>query len=185
MRVPLATLCAAGGLLLAAAGCSVPGPESLAPESVPRLAGAHVSVERTTGAGDFRGELVTVSNDSLWVLSGPTLFAARLSSVISVRVRQHGLSGGRTFLWGIIGGAVTGGGLAAACAQVGGNCGGVFAATAVTWLVVTSISAISDEASSNPKLDRVTTAALKPYARFPQGWPEGLPRGAVGAERAN
>lgn len=130
--------------LVAATACA-----SLSTDTVPRVGGATIAmVLKPQPEAAVRGELVTVSNDSIWVLSGSRLSGAPISSVIRVQVRRHSMGAGTTALWGFIGAGVTSGGLTAACNSVSSGCGAVFAGTALAWAVVTLLSAIPNELSS-------------------------------------
>jgi hypothetical protein len=77
---------------------------------------------------------------------------------------------------GPAGGLATGGALAAACATVEGNsnCAAVGLVVAGAWMAVGALSARSIESSSLVRLPAPASADLRPYARFPQGPPDGV-----------
>jgi hypothetical protein len=97
-----------------------------------------------------------------------------LPTVREVRGRRHESGARRALSWALIGGLVTGGALAGACASVEGtqNCGAVGLAVAGAWLLVGALAAPSMEASSRIDLQRPTPVQLRPFARLPQGWPD-------------
>ena len=66
----------------------------------------------------LQGELLTVNGDSIWVLADGTPAAVALADIEGVRIKKHGLGPTEAMLWSVVGGAVTGGALAAACTAV-------------------------------------------------------------------
>jgi hypothetical protein len=122
------------------------------------------------------GELIAAEPGRIWVLGKEQVFEVPLSSLEEVRVRRHGFTSGKAFLWAIVGGVVTGGLLAAACSSVEGarDCGNVFAVVGGIWLGVGGLAAASMGGSSSIAVPRPSVENLSPYARFPQGVPEGL-----------
>jgi hypothetical protein len=132
-------------------------------------------------AGDKRGtpregELIAAEPARVWVLGKEQVFEVPLSSVAEVRVRRHGLTAQKALLWTLLGAVVTGGLLAGACESVEGNqnCGSVFAVVGGIWLGVGGLSAASMARSSSIRVPRPSAEELRPYARFPQGVPEGF-----------
>lgn len=122
------------------------------------------------------GELIAAEPARLWLLGKEQVFEIPLSSVEEVRVRRHGFTPGKALLWTLLGAVVTGGALAGACASVEGaqDCGSVFAFVGASWLVVGGLSALAMGRSSSTRIRRPKAEALSPYARFPQGLPEGF-----------
>ena len=122
------------------------------------------------------GELIAAEPGRIWVLGKEQVFEVPLSSVEEVRVRRHGFTPGKALLWAAIGAVVTGGLLAGACSSVDGaqNCGNVFAVVGGIWLGVGGLAAASMGGSSSIAVPRPSVEDLSPYARFPQGVPEGF-----------
>lgn len=148
--------------------------------STPKLSvyGRPVEVLPTAGSQEppAKGELIAVGPDRLWVLEPARVSEQTLSGIREVRVRRHGLNGRRGMQWALLGALVTGGALTLACASVedADNCGVAFLGVAATWALIGGLSARSLESSSRLKIRAPDWEALKPYARFPQGIPEGL-----------
>ena len=152
-----------------------------AQERDPDVLGSQVDVSLTSGSrARLKGELVAVSADSLWVLADSALVSAPLASVFRARVKRHSLGGGAALIWGVVGGVVTGGLLTAACSSVADDCGGVFPAMVVPWLLFVAISAPSMESSSRIDFRRSQWQELRAYARFPQGLPVNVDRRLLG-----
>jgi hypothetical protein len=151
-----------------AAGCA----------SAPKVpvVGGKVTVVPEGAAPEVKGELLAVGPDRLWVHEAEGVAEVRLPVVREVRVRRHGFGGHRALTWTLLGGLTTGGVLTGACASVEGNdnCGVVGLAVAGVWLLVGALAAPSMEASSRIDLLYPNADDLRPFARLPQGWPEGL-----------
>jgi hypothetical protein len=122
------------------------------------------------------GELIAAEPGRIWVLGKEQVFEVPLSSLEEVRVRRHGFTSGKAFLWAAIGAVVTGGLLAGACSSVEGtqNCGSVFAVVGGIWLGLGGLAAVSMRGSSSIAVPRPSVEDLSPYARFPHGVPEGF-----------
>ena len=122
------------------------------------------------------GELIAAEPARLWLLGKEQVFEVPLSSVAEVRVRRHGFTPGKALLWSVLGAIVTGGALAAACSSLEDNngCGSVFAAVGGIWLGIGGLAAASMSGSSSTRVPRPKAEDLSPYARFPQGVPEGF-----------
>ena len=139
-------------------------------QSQHRVLGSQVRIE-LAGAASFSGELLAAREDTLWVLPDDgTMRVVSLMDVRGTRVPQGGFTSKQALTWTIIGGVVTGALLTHACSQVTTGCGSVLPVTMVPWLAVGGLSAAL---SGSPTRD-VDVRALAPYARFPQGMPEGF-----------
>ncbi len=142
------------------------------------LFGRSVEVKPVSGHGDSatKGELLAVGAEQLWVLEPTRVREVPFGEIGQVRVRLHGLDGGKAWTWTLAGAVLTGAALTAACASVEGdnNCGAAFALTAVPWGLFGGLSARSLEKSSRVLVRGPDFDALRPYARFPQGLPEGV-----------
>lgn len=121
-----------------------------------------------------KGELLAVSADSLWLLTGPTVRAVLLAPLRSVRVIRHSVSGSKVALWGALGALVTGVGLTGACSSVANaECGGVLPGMILGWGVWTGLFGTALAQSSREDLPPAQPS-LSGYARFPQGLPAGF-----------
>jgi hypothetical protein len=122
------------------------------------------------------GELIAAEPARIWILGKERVLEVPLSSVAEVRVRRHDFTARKALLWTVLGAVVTGGLLAGACGSVEGtqNCGSVFALAGGIWLGVGGLAAASMGRSSSIRVPRPSAEDLSPYARFPQGVPEGF-----------
>jgi len=123
-----------------------------------------------------QGELLAVADGRLWLRADSGVREIPLAAVREVRVKRHGFGARQALTWAAVGGLATGGALAAACATVEGNssCAAVGLVVAGTWMAVGALSARSIESSSLVRLPAPASADLRPYARFPQGPPDGV-----------
>jgi hypothetical protein len=140
------------------------------------VVGRTVTVVPEAGEPRLKGELLAVGPSRLWVRGEDGVAEIRLPRVREVRVRRHGFGARAAMTWALVGGATTGGALAGACASVedSGNCGVVGLVVAGAWLLFGLLAAPSMESSSRIDLREPTPEQLRPFARFPQGLPEGL-----------
>ena len=142
------------------------------------LFGRAVEVKAPSGQGDsiVKGELLAVGAEQLWVLEPTRVREVSLREVTQVRVSLHGLDGKKAWTWTVAGAVLSGAALAAACSQVEGdsNCGAAFGFTAVSWGLFGGLSAAGLEKSSRVMVRAPDFDGLRPYARYPQGLPEGL-----------
>jgi hypothetical protein len=125
---------------------------------------------------EVKGELLAVGPDRLWVREEKGVAEVRLPEVREVRVKRHGFGARQALTWALFGGLITGGILTAACASVedSGDCGRVGLAVGGLWLLTGAVAAPSMESSSRLDLRRPTPGDLRPFARLPQGLPEGV-----------
>ena len=130
----------------------------------------------------LRGELLSVSRDSLWVLSSETVFAVPLADVQRLDIRVHNFNQGRMLKWNLVAGLGSAIALAAACNSVEGvdGCGGVFLAWSLTWGLVGGATGAFLAKSSHKEV-HPSRDALRPFVRYPQGLPDAV--GSVGGVR--
>jgi hypothetical protein len=164
--------------LLAAilAAALVPGCAStLALKDVP-VGGREVTVVTEGKETKLKGELLFVEKDKLWIRAQDGVREIELRDVRDVRVKRHGFGARQALIWAGLGGALTGGGLAAACSSVEGdnNCAAVGLVTAGLWLLVGGLTAPALESSSRILFPNPSADTLRPYARLPQGLPAGV-----------
>jgi hypothetical protein len=140
------------------------------------VVGRAVTVVPESEGREVKGELLTVGPDRLWVREKSGVTEVPLPAVREVRVKRHGFGARRALTWALLGGLATGGVLTGACASVEGtgNCGTVGLAVVGVWLLVGALAAPSMESSSRIDLWKPTPGQLRPFARLPQGLPEGL-----------
>jgi hypothetical protein len=142
------------------------------------VGGRQVQVTPRPDAGSkkIEGELIAVDEEKIWVLGREQVITIPLDTVRRVKLQRHSMTGSRVGLWTAVGAVVTGSALAIACSSVEGNssCGRVFLAVGATWALGGAVAATSARSSSTMQLDDPRTRSLQPYARFPQGLPEGV-----------
>jgi hypothetical protein len=140
--------------------------------------GRAVEVDRTNGdtGGPVKGELLAVSPEKLWVMGPQAVRSVPRSEIREVRVRQHGLTGRKATHWLIIGALVSGTALTLSCSSVEGNenCGKVLIPVLVSWGALGIPSAMGFAESSQLRVKPSSWETLRPYARFPQGLPNGV-----------
>ena len=154
--------------LVFATGCAS-APKKLSPY------GRSVTVVTTGERGKVKGELLAVGQDRLWVREKEGVTEVALPEVQEIKVKRHGFGGHAALTWALAGGLVTGGAMAGACASAdGGNCGVVALVTAGAWLLVGALAAPAMESSSQDRFTRPVPDQVRPYARLPQGLPEGV-----------
>jgi hypothetical protein len=158
-------------LILALSACAT---------ATPRLPVGGRAVElEPIGSGkgsSLKGELLAVGPERLWILGPDGVRGVPLAEVGQARVRLHGLDGRKAGLWAIVGGIVSGAALTLACASVEGNsnCGVMLGVAAIGWGLIGGPAAASLGKSSQLRVRGPDFEPLRPYARFPQGVPEGL-----------
>lgn len=126
---------------------------------------------------ELAGELMAVSAESLWMFRDSEIVSVPLVEVRLVQVWRAERLGGKAMGYSAIVGLVTGGALTAACSQVeGASCGGVLPVVFASWMLWGGLSASSVESSAKFRVGAGDWERLRPYARFPQGLPDNLPR---------
>ncbi len=151
-----------------------------APKTVP-VVGRSVSIQTDGEGPKVKGELLAVGSDRLWVRTKEGVRDVPLPTVRRIDVKRHGFGARKALTWAVVGAVVTGGALAGACASVEGdaNCGIGLVAAGI-WLVTGALVAPSAERSSYFQVARPVPEELRPYARLPQGLPEGLNPASLG-----
>jgi hypothetical protein len=141
---------------------------------------------RPPGKGErVKGELLAVGADRLWVLAPEGRGRGiPFDAIEEVRVRRHGLDGKTAGAWATIGAVATGAALAGACGSVegAGGCGGFFLLTAGIWALFGGPAAHGLGKSSELRVSAPNFAMLRPYARFPQGLPQGVEPASLGLD---
>lgn len=160
----------AAALVACLPGCATARPHASA-------LGRAVEVRPVEGRGTeaAKGELLAVGPQQLWVMEREGPRQVDTASIEQVRVKRHNWDGRRAWTWTIVGALVTSAALTAACGSVeGSGCGRVPLAVGSTWLALGGLSAVQLERSSTIRMNGPGFESLRPYARFPQGLPEGL-----------
>jgi len=140
-----------------------------------QVVGRTVTVEPDGECGEIKGELLVVGPERLWVRQSDDVAEVALAGVRRIDVKRHPWDARRAGMWALIGGLATGGALTGACgATEADNCGVVGLITVGAWLLFGLVAAPSMESSSRLELSRPTADELRPFARLPQGWPEGV-----------
>lgn len=166
--------CLAGALLISGVLLSLTPARSHAQASSPSSPfGTEVRV--TSNTRWLRGELLSVSSDSIWIETDSVTVALARDGITMVEYRRHkfGARRARTIGFAIAGATTLG--IAAACSspEVGGdaNCGSV----TVGWLAITSGLALLSSVLANNAEWRALPLdqwdQLVAHARFPQGLP--------------
>jgi len=156
-------------LVLALTSCATARPQVA-------IGGRMVEIQPTSEkASSVKGELLAVGPERVWVMARDGVRGVPFAEIENIRVRLHGLGGGRSWAWMALGAVATGAALAAACASADSDsCGTGFGVTAGLWAAIGAPSAHSLEKSSRLLVRGPDFTSLRAYARFPQGLPEGL-----------
>jgi hypothetical protein len=146
----------------------------------PKLSPLGRSIEvqpaRNDPAPAVKGELIAVDPERVWVLEPGRLSHLALDEVEQVSVRRHGLNRKAALRWTLLGALISGTALSLACGTVedAEGCSAILLGVGATWGLFGALSAPSLEKSSQLRVPASDWEALRPYARFPQGLPEGL-----------
>ena len=155
-----------GALLLQACASTGVGPSVL---------GRSVILVPREKAPKIEGELLAVDESRVIVSAKDVIHEVAVPQISEVRVRRHSLDGKKGWMWTLIGAAVTGVALGAACASVEANktgkCFGIGAAIASPWILFGALSAGPLDRSAFLSLTPEQRDRLSPYARYPQGLP--------------
>jgi hypothetical protein len=161
-----------------ASGCATVGARS--PMDVP-VVGRAVTVAME-GGHKVKGELLAVDEGRVFIGADDGVREVPLASVREVRVKRHGFGARKALTWALVGGLATGGTLAASCASVedAGGCMTIGAVTLGAWMAVGGLAAPAAEASSRIRLRQPDAGDLRPFARLPQGLPDGVSPALLG-----
>jgi hypothetical protein len=155
------------GLAVACAGCA----HNSAPEGwLPRPAEAQAAAyggwielsynQATEQRAD--GELIAVSADSVWLLGQDQVLVIPTTAVKRAKLTAYAAQKGPLALWTVLGTLST----------ISNGWGLIF--TAPMWLIGGPLAVGSESRAPERKVPRLTWGELAPYARFPQGMPEGI-----------
>lgn len=121
------------------------------------------------------GELIAVTADSVWVLTGTQGAVISTSAIEQGKLAAYAAETGTMQTWALLG----------TLATISNGAFLVF--TAPMWLIGGSLTVGSESRSAERKHPPLEWLGLAPYARFPQGMPEGVelralhPKPAAGA----
>ena len=124
--------------------------------------------------GGLEGELLSVSGDSLWVLSERGVLGLSLGELQGVDVRMHNWTRKRALTWNLVAGLGSATALTLACSSVDetSGCGGVFLSWSLAWGLIGGIAGAALAGGSHRRV-LPSRDALRPYVRYPQGLPNG------------
>ena len=144
----------------------------------PSVLGRSVIVVPRAKEPKIQGELLAVDESRVIVSAVDGIHEVPVPQISEVRVRRHSLDGKKGWTWTLVGAAVTGIGLTAACASVKASgdgksflCAGMGAASAVPWILFGGLSAGALDRSAFISFGADQRDQLLPYARYPQGLP--------------
>ena len=163
-------------ILMALMWIALPAQAQPSSPTSPKGAEVKVKVSDPLRPTTMRGELLAVDSTQLWLLVDNRETAIPRPDVVHVDVRVHKFGGKRALLGGLVGGILTGLGMAVACSSIDdtSGCGTFVAAWEGVWLLVTAISAAFMEGNSWESLPLSNWSRIASYARYPQGPPPGM-----------
>jgi hypothetical protein len=165
------------GGALACAGCaSNSAPEGWLPKPMEAQTEAYGGwIELTyQGAEEKRhsdGELIAVTADSVWVLSGNQGLVIPTSTVARGKLTAYAAQKGNLTAWTVVGTLAT------------ISNGGFLIFTAPMWIIGGSLAVGSESRAPEARSPPVMWAELAPFARFPQGVPEGFDLSTLEAKK--
>ena len=167
VAVGMATVLCGGGVAQAQGVEDPAGPD---PTMISLAHGS--TVKLYWGETSMKGELLSVSADSVWLELEGSLRALPLGQVERIQVQRHRWDGKRVLAWNLIAGLGSTIGLSAACASIEDtDCGSFTLAWLATWGVVGGLTGMSIAGSSHADVG-VDPEGLRRFTRFPQGLPE-------------
>lgn len=143
-------------------------------EGGPPILGYRVVLKADDGAR-ANGELIAVTQDSLWLLRDDALTVFALARMKQVDIQESSFGPGKALLYSLAVGAISGALLTAACSSVeGADCDGVLPGMVIGWTIIGGIGALAVGPSRYSELVAPGADQLRPYSRFPQGMPDGF-----------
>jgi hypothetical protein len=125
------------------------------------------------GSSKLQGELLSVTGDSLWVLSNGAVLGFPLQELGTIDVQMHKWGSSRLWKWNLVAGLGSALALTAACSSVEGTdgCGGFFLGWSAIWTLIGGATGYALAATSHRKV-HPSFEALRPWVRYPQGPPD-------------
>lgn len=130
-------------------------------------------------SGKLEGELLGVSEDSLWFMAEGAMLGVPLGEVSQLDIQMNKWGLNRVLTWNLVAGLGSAMALTAACSSVDdvdGGCGSVFVGWTLSWALVGGIAG-AFLASKSHKEVFPSSDALRPYVRYPQGVPDAVKSG--------
>jgi hypothetical protein len=121
-----------------------------------------LTYKKSMGPRRIAGELIAVSADSVWVLNDTAGMAIPTSAVHDGKLTAYAAQTGNLTTWTLLGALST------------LSNGALLVFTAPMWLIGGSLTVRGEARSPERKQPPLGWNELAPYARFPQGLPEGL-----------
>jgi hypothetical protein len=155
------------GTAVACAGCARnSAPEGWLPKPAEAQAGAYggwieLSYDQATEQR-ADGELIAVSADSVWVLSQDQALVIPTTAVKAGKLTAYAAQKGSLTLWTVVGTLST------------ISNGGFLLFTAPMWIIGGSLAVGGESRAPERKSPSLAWGELAPFARFPQGMPEGI-----------
>ncbi len=142
----------------------------------PRGSEVRVAVRAGARSVTVKGELLAIDSAQVWIVVKDRITTIPRDSVTRIRLRVHRFGGARAAIVGAVGGFLTGLGMVVACSSLEetSDCGGVFVAWQIPWVVLTAISAMFMQSNSWEALPVDGWWRVAAYARYPQGAPPTL-----------
>jgi hypothetical protein len=112
--------------------------------------------------GNMDGELIAVSADSVWVLNGNRGLVIPTSTVTAGKLTAYAAQTGPLQLWTAVGTLST------------ISNGAFLLLTAPMWLIGGSVATGAESRAAQRQGAPLTWVELAPFARFPQGMPDGI-----------
>jgi hypothetical protein len=155
------------GIAVACAACaSNTAPKSWLPKPTEAQAAAYGGwIELTYDESEERrtdGELIAVSAESVWVLSGNQGLVIPTAAVKRGKLTAYAAEKGAVTTWAVLGALST------------ISNGGFLILTAPMWIIGGPLAVGSESRAPERKNPPLTWVELAPFARFPQGMPEGI-----------
>jgi hypothetical protein len=136
---------------------------------------------------DLRGELLASDMERLWMLDREHGFVeVGFAGVEQIRIQRHGVTARTVTRWTLVAGGLTSAAMLGACLSVddsNGECLAFTAVWALAWAAVGGLSGLVMRPSR--RIGPGEVQELRPYARFPQGIPEGWIPGDSGGLAPN
>ena len=156
------------GTAVACAGCARnSAPEGWLPKPAEAQAGAYGGwIELTYGEPKEKrsmdGELIAVSADSVWLLGQDQALVIPTTAVKMGKLTAYAAQTGALTAWAVLGTLST------------ISNGVVLILTAPMWIIVGPLAVASESRAPQRKSSPLAWGELAPFARFPQGMPEGV-----------
>jgi hypothetical protein len=156
------------GTAVACAGCAAgnSAPDGWLPKPAEAQAGAYggwieLSYDQPSEQR-VDGELIAVSGDSVWVLSGSQGLVIPTAGVKRGKLTAYAAQKGAVTTWAVLGTLST------------ISNGLLLLFTAPLWIIVGPVAVESEVRAPQRKSPPLAWGELAPFARFPQGMPEGI-----------